>query len=97
MSVLQGQFLYNCNVSIWQFSMPTSNCLSSVVIVSQAYGHKVGQFPREGLFTKVSFIVEKEICTHIFTLGARIQQRDNFTTFPWHNQQHRKKRKTLKF
>lgn len=93
MSAWQGQFLHNCNVSIWQFRIPSSNCLSSVVRVSQASGHKVGQFPREGLFTKMAFIIEKEIFTHIFTLGAQNQQRDNFTILQWHNQQHCIKRK----
>lgn len=40
MSALQGQFLHNCNVSIWRFRIPSSNCLSSVVRVSQTSGHK---------------------------------------------------------
>lgn len=93
MSAWQGQFLHNCNVSIWRFRISSSNCLSSVVRVSQASGHKVGQFPWEGWFTKMAFIIEKEIFTQIFTLSAQTQQRDNFTILQWHNQQHRKKRK----
>lgn len=41
----------------------------------------------------MAFIIEKDIFTHIFTLDAGTQQRDNFTTLQWHNQQHCKKKK----